>query len=83
LDLGDAQFDQRTGEIIRIPVKAHVALKITTELMTKKEKLLSNPVKEEVERTIDDRLLKLSEEFARFANTRANVIDVQMVEVVQ
>ena len=83
LDLGDAQFDQRTGEIIRIPIKAHVALKITSELMTKKEKLLSNPVKEEVERTIDDRLLKLSEEFARFANTRANVIDVQMVEVVQ
>jgi len=31
LDLGDAQFDQRTGEIIRIPVKAHVALKISTE----------------------------------------------------
>lgn len=83
LDLGDAQFDQRTGEIIRIPIKAHVALKITTELMTKKEKILSNPVKEEVERTIDDRLLKLSEEFARFANTRANTIDVQMVEVVQ
>ena len=83
LDLGDAQFDQRTGEIIRIPIKAHVALKITSELMTKKEKLLSNPVKEEVERTIDDRLLKLSEEFSRFANTRANVIDVQMVEVVQ
>ena len=68
LDLGDAQFDQKTGEIIRIPVKAHVALKITTELMTKQQKLYENPIKEEVEKTIDDRLLKLSEEFAKFAS---------------
>ena len=45
LDLGDAQFDQRTGEIIRIPVKAHVALKISTELMTKQQKLYENPIK--------------------------------------
>ena len=70
LDLGDAQFDQRTGAIVRVPVKAHVALKITSELMTKQEKLMSNPVKEEVEKTIDDRLLKLSEEFAKFASNK-------------
>jgi hypothetical protein len=75
LDLGDAQFDQKTGLITRVPVKAHVALKITSELMTKQEKLHSNPVKEEVERTIDDRLAKLSEEFARFASMKT--IDVE------
>jgi len=88
LDLGDAQFDQRTGEIVRIPVKAHVALKISTELMTKQQKLRDAPVKEEIEKTIDDRLLKLSEEFARFANMNnktikdeTNVVDVKAVEV--
>ena len=70
LDLGDAQFDQKTGEIVRVPVKAHVALKITTELMTKQQKLYENPVREEMERTIDDRLLKLSEEFAKFAKAK-------------
>jgi len=70
LDLGDAQFDQKTGEIVRIPVKAQVALKITTELLTKQEKLRENPIKEEIEKTIDDRLLKLSEEFARFAGSK-------------
>ena len=78
LDLGDAQFDQKTGKIIRIPVKAHVALKITTELMTKQQKLYDNPVKEEVERTIDDRLLKLSEEFARFATMKKNTIEAEV-----
>jgi len=76
LDLGDAQYDQRTGSIVRIPVKAHVALKITTDLLTKQEKIRENPVKEEVEKTIDDRLLRLSEEFARFAHAKANTIDV-------
>jgi len=90
LDLGDAQFDQRTGEIIRIPVKAHVALKITSELMTKQQKIKDFPVKEEIERTIDDRLIKLSEEFAKFASMNSktikdetNIVDVQMAEVVR
>lgn len=85
LDLGDAQFDQKTGEIVRIPVKAHVALKITTELMTKQQKLYDNPIKEEVEKTIDDRLLKLSEEFARFASgkiAKSVPIDVEAKEIV-
>lgn len=85
LDLGDAQFDQRTGSIVRVPVKAHVALKISTELMTKQQKMLENPVKEEIEKTIDDRLLKLSEEFARFAGpkmAKGVPVDVEVKEVV-
>lgn len=83
LDLGDAQYDQRTGLITRVPVKAHVALKITTELMTKQEKLRSNPVKEEVEKTIDDRLLKLSEEFARFASMKTIDVEGHVVDQAQ
>ena len=81
LDMGDAQFDQKTGDIVRIPVKAHVALKITTDLMARQQKLLDNPVKEEVEKTIDDRLLKLSEEFARFANMKQNTIEAEIIEI--
>ena len=84
LDLGDAQFDQKTGMITRIPVKAHVALKISTELLTKQQKLKENPLKEEVEKTIDDRLLKLSEEFAKFASKKFSgdvPIDVTAKEV--
>ena len=81
IDMGDAQFDQKTGDIIRIPIKAHVALKITTELLTKQQKLNENPIKEEVEKTIDSRLLKLSEEFARLANARTNTIEIEAVDV--
>ena len=75
IDHGDAQFDQRTGDIIRIPIKAHVALKITSELMTKQEKIHNKPIREEVEKTIEDRLVKLSQEFARFANPTL-IVDV-------
>jgi hypothetical protein len=81
LDLGDAMYDQRTGAIVRIPVKAHVALKISTELLTKQERLMDNPIKQEVEKTIDDRLLKLSEEFSKFAALKSKTIDVEVVEV--
>ena len=81
LDMGDAQFDQKTGDIVRIPVKAHVALKISTELMARQQRLLDNPIKEEVEKTIDDRLLKLSEEFARFANMKQNTIEAEIIEI--
>ena len=85
IDFGDAQYDQRTGDIVRVPIKAHVALKISTELLTKQQKLTENPIKEEVEKTIDDRLLKLSEEFAKFASKKmetAVAIDVE-AKVVQ
>ena len=68
--MGDAQYDQKTGKIKRIPIKAHVALKISSELLTKRDKAKKAPVKEELEKTIDERLLRLSEEFAKFASTK-------------
>lgn len=76
LDLGDAQYDQKTGEIVRVPVKAQVALKISTELLTKQEKLENQPIRQEIEKTVEDRLLKLSEEFAKFARAKQEAIDV-------
>ena len=82
LDNGDAMYDQRTGSIVRIPVKAQVALKISTELMTKQEKLLANPhQKEDIQKTVGDRLLKLSEEFASFATKKFSSME-QPIDVV-
>jgi len=52
IDLGDAQFDQKTGEIVRIPIKAHVALKITTELLTKQQKLNENPLRKKLRKPL-------------------------------
>ena len=86
IDMGDVVYDSRTGKVARIPVKAQTALNITKELTTKREVIAERQhgAKEEVEKTIDDRLLKLAAEFARFTNpdTKPKALDVPMVEVV-
>jgi len=83
IDFGDAQYDQRTGAIVRVPIKAHVALKISTDLLTKRDKIAEAPMKQEIEKTIDDRLLKLSEEFSKFAQLKSKAIDVEAIEIHQ
>lgn len=80
IDEGDVQFDQKTGSLVRIPVKAHVALKISKDLMERQDKLREAPVKEEIKKTIDDRLLKLSEEFSRFAKLRSSAATAEVIE---
>lgn len=70
IDHGDYQYDPKTGKPVRVPIKAAVALKVTTELMTKQDKIREAPDKVEVEKTIDARLAKLSEEFAKFASAK-------------
>lgn len=82
IDLGDAQFDQKTGGIVRIPIKAQVALKITTDLMARQDKLNSSPIKEEVEKTVDDRLLKLKEQFSMFVLEQQNNLNKKSNKVV-
>ena len=80
LDNGDHQYDPKTGKIIRVPVKANIALKISTELLTKQDKLQEKPDKQAVEKTIDARLAKLSEEFARFAAAKEVKAEYQVIE---
>lgn len=70
LDHGDHQYDQKTRELVRVPVKAQIALRITTDLLTKQEKLRDAPKRAEVEKTIDARLAKLAEEFIRFSTAK-------------
>jgi len=74
LDAGEYQYDPKTGKVIRIPIKASVALKITTELLTKQDILRDVPERMEIEKTVDARLAKLAEEFQKFA--KAKTIDV-------
>lgn len=85
LDNGDYQYDPKTGKPVRIPIKATVALKVTTDLLTKQDKLRAAPEKLEVEKTVDARLLKLAEEFARFAKARdvtlvpSNIVEMPVI----
>lgn len=70
LDNGNHQYDQKTGELIRIPVNLKDSIKATADLMDKREMLAKKPQQEQIEKTVDDRLAKLAEEFARFAKAK-------------
>ena len=70
LDEGDYTYHPLTGKAIRVPIKAQIALKISTDLMIRQDKIRERPEKAELEKTIDARLAKLGEEFAKFSKAR-------------
>jgi hypothetical protein len=70
LDHGDHQFDQRSGELIRKPVSARDAHKISMEMIDKREKLQGMEKQEEDQKRTEDRLLKLAEEFVKFGKAK-------------
>lgn len=80
IDHGDYQYDPKTGKLLRIPIKAQIALRVTSDLLVRQEKLRDAPVVNlEIEKTVDARLLKLAEEFRSFS--KARTIDVVPLEV--
>jgi len=81
LNKGDYQYDPKTGKPIRIPVKAQIALKVTTDLLARQEKIRSAPVRAEIEKTIDARLSKLADEFHRFAKGGTKTINAEPIVV--
>lgn len=67
---GDYQFDQKTGAIVRVPVKARDAAKITTDMIDRRQLLQGRQNDKKDNTKVEDRLLKLAEEFTRFAKAR-------------
>jgi hypothetical protein len=45
-------------------------MKATADLMDRREMLRKQPQQEQIEKTVDDRLAKLADEFARFAKAK-------------
>lgn len=81
VDKGDFQYDPKTGALVRVPIKANVALKISTELLSRQDKIREKPEQKEIEKTIDARLARLSEEFSRFASSK--LIEGEVVHATQ
>jgi len=73
LDNGDFHFDQKTGQVFRKPVGAHVANRIANDAIDRQmlmEKLQREEKKEHNEELMKDKLLQLHEEFAKFSKAR-------------
>jgi hypothetical protein len=78
---GDFQYDQKTGQLVRKPISARDAAKVTTDMIDRRELLQGKKEKTTSDaRKIEDRLVALASEFIKFSS--AKTIDVQPERIV-
>jgi hypothetical protein len=82
LENGDFQYDPKTGEMIRKPIAARDALRISTDFIDKTVKLDSVTREEQNDQAVEDRLKTLADAFASFASKtkRVEVEDAVQIE---
>ena len=71
IEEGDYQLDQKTGRLIKVPLKARDLERISSGLFDKRQLIRKEPTsikKEDLNQA--DRLLKLAEQFAKFAGNK-------------
>lgn len=78
---GDFQFDQRTGTMIRKPISARDASTVTRDMIDRRELLQGKKVEvKDTTRKIDEKLLMLATEFARFAQSKTVTNEPSLIE---
>ena len=70
LDNGDFQFDQKTSQLIRKPVSARDAHKISMDVIDKRSVIQNAEKQETDQKKTEDRLFKLAEEFVKFSRSK-------------
>ena len=70
LDNGNFQLDQKSGEVVRIPVNMKDAAKVANDLLVQQQKLEDAPRVQQLQSTVDHRLAKLAEAFTAFSKER-------------
>jgi hypothetical protein len=80
VEKGDFQYDQKTGSMIRKPISARDASTVTRDMIDRRELLQGKKIVEKNnERKMDEKLLKLAEEFAKFS--RMKTIEPEGVQI--
>jgi hypothetical protein len=74
---GNYQYDPKTSELVRVPVSLKDATKAATDMMTRRDILEEKPAQQQIEKTVDDRLAKLAEQFKAFAKPKEKDITPQ------
>lgn len=69
IEHGDYQYDQKTGTLVRKPISARDASKVTTDMLDRRDILQGKkPAQEESSNKTMEKLALLAAEFSRFAN---------------
>ena len=85
LEHGDYVYDQKTGQMKRKPVSVKDAHKVSMDLLTKRDLILNRNVPDASEEQMSDKLLKMMQQFADFAqkkldkNSTVEDVDAKMV----
>jgi len=77
---GNYQYDPKTSQLVRVPVSLKDATKVATDLMERKDIVEDKPLQEQIEKTVDDRLKKLAEEFANFGRPKKALPDPMVID---
>ena len=67
LENGNYQFDPKTGRVLRIPVNIRDTHRVMSDLVNQRRVVRKEPVREEKQDSVNERLLGLAEQFAQFA----------------
>jgi len=71
IDNGDYQYDQKTGQLVRKPISARDASKVTTDMLDRRDILQGKkPIQEDSSNKTIEKLALLAQEFARFASAK-------------
>jgi hypothetical protein len=84
IEEGDFQYDQKTGRMVKVPIKARDLERITSGLFDKRQLIRKQPtnIKQE-DLNNADRLLKLAEQFAKFSGKKLEekeIVDEYIVD---
>jgi hypothetical protein len=74
---GNYQYDPKTSDMVRVPVSLKDATKAATDMLARQDIIQDKPVQQQIERTVDDRLAKLAEQFKAFAKPKEKDITPQ------
>lgn len=81
IDNGNFQFDPKTGRVVRIPVNLRDTHRVMSDLVNQRGLIRKEPQKvEENAGTVNDRLLTLAEQFAKFALGKQPEPDMKIVQ---
>jgi hypothetical protein len=87
LDNGNAQLDQKTGKIIRVPVTMGETHRVLSDLVSQRRIIRKEPTQiTQKQEGINDRLVKLAEQFASFAMkgekpSSEDIVEAEFTEV--
>jgi len=89
LENGNAQLDQKTGKILRVPVSMSETHRVMSDLVNQRRIIRKEPTQiSEKQEGVNDRLVKLAEQFASFAlkgkkPNSEDIIDADFTEVTE